>query len=365
MIKPEQLAGYLSAKGLLAVSKVMNGKVSVLEASRRNLNYQIHSGNRQDYFVKQGSYQVDGSAAAGTVDYESDVLDALEPYRAGWRYLIVPRKFAFDRHHRLLVLELFDGTENLRHYHARTGRLSTRLSASLGAALAELHSTPVRDAAWLASRLPDVFTLSRPSLDLLRGASAGNAALLTFIQRFPAIAEGLEALADEWRAKHLIHGDPRWDNWLVPLSRSQRKPVLVDWEFAMLGDPAWDVGCLAGEYLSSWILSVPEVSGLPFEEAVALASCPFDAARSALRALWAAYRVGRSTSSWNGNREMELIIRHAAAKLLDVASERMVQNRQLTAQIGVLLQLAANMFDNPGTASAQLLAAPTESAAAA
>ena len=45
----------------------------------------------------------------------------------------------------------------------------------------------------------------------------------------------------------LVNHDLKWDN--VVLTGPARQPVLVDWELAGLGDPAWDLGCLLAEHL--------------------------------------------------------------------------------------------------------------------
>ncbi|WP_157557486.1 phosphotransferase [Intrasporangium oryzae] len=43
----------------------------------------------------------------------------------------------------------------------------------------------------------------------------------------------------------LVNHDMKWDNVVVSSGRT----VLVDWEMAGLGDPAWDLGCLLAEHL--------------------------------------------------------------------------------------------------------------------
>ena len=45
----------------------------------------------------------------------------------------------------------------------------------------------------------------------------------------------------------LVNHDLKWDN--VVLTGSAQQPVLLDWELAGLGDPAWDLGCLLAEHL--------------------------------------------------------------------------------------------------------------------
>jgi aminoglycoside phosphotransferase (APT) family kinase protein len=45
----------------------------------------------------------------------------------------------------------------------------------------------------------------------------------------------------------LVNHDLKWDN--VVLTGPTKQPVLLDWELAGLGDPAWDLGCLLAEHL--------------------------------------------------------------------------------------------------------------------
>lgn len=44
----------------------------------------------------------------------------------------------------------------------------------------------------------------------------------------------------------LVNHDMKWDNVVVT---AERRTVLLDWELAGLGDPAWDLGCLLAEHL--------------------------------------------------------------------------------------------------------------------
>jgi len=49
----------------------------------------------------------------------------------------------------------------------------------------------------------------------------------------------------------LVNHDLKWDNVVLDDSASagEGTPVLLDWELAGLGDPAWDLGCLLAEHL--------------------------------------------------------------------------------------------------------------------
>ena len=57
----------------------------------------------------------------------------------------------------------------------------------------------------------------------------------------------------------LVNHDLKWDN--VVLSGPGRDPVLLDWELAGSGDPAWDLGCLLAEHLVRLPSPGPDVPG--------------------------------------------------------------------------------------------------------
>jgi thiamine kinase-like enzyme len=47
----------------------------------------------------------------------------------------------------------------------------------------------------------------------------------------------------------VVHGDVRWNNALLADRGSGEQVVLIDWEFAQMGDPAWDLAGGASEAL--------------------------------------------------------------------------------------------------------------------
>ena len=61
----------------------------------------------------------------------------------------------------------------------------------------------------------------------------------------PGLIPALREARARWSRLCLIHGDLKHDNVLVCGAGASRRVVLVDWEMARLGDPAWDLAALA------------------------------------------------------------------------------------------------------------------------
>ncbi|HEY5786975.1 MAG TPA: phosphotransferase [Microlunatus sp.] len=83
--------------------------------------------------------------------------------------------------------------------------------------------------------------------------TAGAGTLSTLVRSTLSVLDGrpliAEAVAELRRpvAGCLVNHDLKWDN--VVLTGPTQQPVLLDWELAGLGDPAWDLGCLLAEHL--------------------------------------------------------------------------------------------------------------------
>lgn len=106
----------------------------------------------------------------------------------------------------------------------------------------------------LGRRLAILHSLAVPAAVAAADAPAMASGYLAVTRaRDPVAASALQSLADEVRQitddlaagtqrSVLVHGDLMASNLLGPL------PVLVDWEYAQLAEPAWDVACLLSYY---------------------------------------------------------------------------------------------------------------------
>ncbi len=106
----------------------------------------------------------------------------------------------------------------------------------LGRRLAILHSLAVP--AEVAAAEPPA--MAEGYLAVARNRDAAAAAMLEPLA--DEVRRMTEDLAAGAQRSVLVHGDLMASNLLGPL------PVLVDWEYAQIADPAWDVACLLSYY---------------------------------------------------------------------------------------------------------------------
>jgi aminoglycoside phosphotransferase (APT) family kinase protein len=367
MIPPSGIARYLVRQKFLRSRETIAGAFTIVNASRRNHVFKVLRTSGPSYLIKEG---VDAGRVA-TIRRESSVYRALGAHPDFNKHL--PRHFASDRDHQrlqLLTLELLAGTQNLRQYHESLVRTPTLIGRMLGEALAALHSLPPANAssrktfARLRNREPGILRLSKPHLPSLRNLSAGTIELIKIVQRF-GFAEHLEKLRGTWRPLAFTHGDLRWENCLVPLRPNfppRTRLKIVDWEFAGLGDPAWDVGFVFAEYLGYWISLIPVTGESLPDRYLNMADISLDAMQPALRSFWSSYRRRMATkinSEKFDHRDLLLrSVRYAAARLLQTAYEEMSDSSQLTGSVICLAQLSLNIFLKPQQACAGLLGIP-------
>lgn len=109
---------------------------------------------------------------------------------------------------------------------------------ALAAALASLHTRPVCTPSTLP-RAPIPWALHPDDLpsSMHAGPSASACHAVLEAARSPEVRGALDWAAARWSESAIIHGDVSVGNVIVDHDRV----VLVDWEGAGLGDPAWDL----------------------------------------------------------------------------------------------------------------------------
>ncbi|MEP6775540.1 MAG: phosphotransferase [Chloroflexota bacterium] len=363
VLTPKEIAPYLIESGLVSARSIVEGDLAVLDASRRNSNFKVVSERGTSYLIKQG---VDRERAS-TIANEASVCSFLQSdaaYAPLRSYLPVLHMYSPEEH--VEVFEFVRDAYDLREYHTRLGRFPTNLATDLGLVLGTLHSARSlagttghierRDAPW-------PLTLHRPNFALYERMSNANVQLVSTVQSFPAFGMLLDALRARWpefaggEAGALVHYDIKLDNVLVVRDGSGRtKDIkLVDWELAGLGDPAWDVGALLGEYLGFWLLSIPITGESPPERFLDMALYPLSRIQPALGAFWRSYKEQTGLDGQEAAPFLWRAVAYAACRLLQTAFESSQGSSRLTGNALCLLQLSFNVLQRPFEAAAQLL----------
>ncbi len=146
--------------------------------------------------------------------------------------------------HAVMCLEHVDG-----HYEPLNTASPDRL-ADLGAAVRRTHSTPVDDLAPALHAAPDLSTyVENRGQSMLARMPLVQDPLPKAVQgRFRDVAAWAKQTTDQLRMTDnagtpvLLHGDVSAGNVLwTP------QPVLIDWEYARIGDPADEIGYVFGQ----------------------------------------------------------------------------------------------------------------------
>jgi 5-methylthioribose kinase len=270
------LPGYLVKLGLFDPGEPL----AVEPAGEGNINWvrRVRSSARpRSFVVKQARPALERfpeyRVSTERIVFEARWYATVAPFDAGG---VCPRVHRFDAEQKLLVLEDLAPAEPLAELLAR-GADASEPAACLGALLGAVHAG-TRDAA-LASRFANgemqrlhgdhIFVLPFRENDFpLTPALHSRARALTAERELVGRIDAAYVRYLEPRGA-LLHGDVQPTNVLV----ADGAPKLLDAEIAHVGDPAFDVGQLAGHL---WLR--------------ALARGDAGAARPAVGALWQAYR---------------------------------------------------------------------------
>jgi aminoglycoside phosphotransferase (APT) family kinase protein len=352
----ESSATYLLRLGLLDLASLVRDGLRIEEVPGRNRNFRVLGGPGQTFFLKQaprGEIGTNGPLAVEAALYDWVAADA----RATVLRPVFPRRRHYDPERSILVLDL---VTDAAHPYVLEDEASPDYVAALrrlvATALAECHGLPVPRDIGIGVGLPDaapwVFDLARPAPASLRELAPAQLSVIQAVQSQPGAMAALDRLRDEWRPTRLVHGDFKWSNVLVEQDTAgiPVRALLLDWEMAQLGDPAWDVGAVMHAFIAEAVLGLELTDGTSPEAAAGLLGTLIPRLLPAHRDFWSGYlAVARLTDA-----EAETLVRrltsHVAARLLKSAYEWSQAEVRMPRSAAAILQLGINMLLSPDAA---------------
>jgi hypothetical protein len=351
------LAYFLIDRALLDPTEIVDGRLSIVDASRRNRNFKVIRQGVPGLFVKQmRDMQTD---AMLTLKREATCYELARDIPALAR--IMPRLIQYDELRHTLVMELLPEAESLLAYHMRNKSFPLEVGQMLGEGLGLYHTSAGallendRLKVLLSRQTPVILSLNKGGHAMLGHFGRIGPAISAILQQHRDFESLLAGLGAEWRFDSLIHGDMKWDNVLVfPVGKTMDFRI-ADWEMADFGDAAWDVGAILQSFLTTWILSMPIGSGLPPEAYIGMAAQPLEGMRPVLKAFWRVYAETRGFDGRKQRQELERCMRFGAARLVWSAVEQRMYVAQVDPAAAALLQVGLNILKDPLRAVQELL----------
>jgi aminoglycoside phosphotransferase (APT) family kinase protein len=297
---------------------------------------------------------VPGDGTPGSLAHEAAVLGALHPMG-----LPVPRPITTltGPASTVLVTEDLPRREPLGLRREAAGGTSAAWASAVGTALGRVHEArrsgvperlPRSDP---ARRLLQAWTVVTPRDVALHGD--GFADLVRYLRRTDLL-DALEETAACWSSDTLIHGDVGLANVACAPAPDDDRPVwLTGWGTAGRGDPRWDVGCLIGDYLYSWLSRAELVADDGLDAWTVPADPPFSALRAEICAAVDGYTAERAVSP--GDRRQW--VRYAGFALVRRVFAAALTSTALTPRSLDHLQMAGQLLRRPEL-SGELLLCP-------
>lgn len=366
MLDERTVVAYLRAHQLVSEG-VPDERLEVVDRSSVHLNYSVAArgpaGGRVGggWFVKQGASRAGCRAIARERAAYRELQEAASG-RDGTTF--GPALLHADAARSVLVLELVPHGVNLMEHRLQPNAFAPAVGRAVGEVLARLHGLgPPALERWQAPpepRVPWVLLAHRPRPATLRDASPADVEVMKLLQGSRPLRMGLERLRTHWRRQGFIHGDIRWENWVIGSDAGAPPPgtppvSLVDWERAGLGDPCFDLGAAIAEYLRAWLSSMTPEPTPDVDRLAGSAKWPLEAMTQELRSLWRAYADGRALGRRARRTTLACSVPFAAARLVAAAFEHTQDHEQVIPEVLLMLQTASNLFAWPWQASVRAI----------
>ena len=319
----------LLASTELSLASVTGFGCVVRDQSRRNVVERVET--------EAGGYVIKCPASS------AEVVSAWRLASARRFRRLAPEFIATPAGPEILTTRLLEGG---MPFGARRGdRPDAGANFEVGRAISWLHRFPSLGVG--PSPIPAPFHDPWPSTRDLVEMSWATRTVAEVIQGSPALSDVPRQVFSTWTQEVAIHGDLRDDNILL-VPGPKPRVVFVDWETFGVGDPAWDVGCFLGERIAWWIWRLGEV------ETESLSSPHHGVSLNELQSDVGAFLDGYGSPNSDF---MDRATAFSAARLIQRSIETSAVTDKISRSCVLMLQVAANILEDPAAARRELLAA--------
>ncbi|MGE3397838.1 MAG: phosphotransferase family protein [Candidatus Nitrosocosmicus sp.] len=344
---------------------IVMGDLQITDISRKNRNILLLRKNATSYLVKQS----DGIRVnkQSTVETEFLLYKLIEDdQRFSSLIDFFPKAFKYDKNFNILVVEFIresisfhknnynPQSENINEF----ARLLGKIMSLYHGTFSKLESNEIN---FLPKMNMDKLNIVTPLVQIFEDVSPANLEFFKIIQKHQVIHNAFQELPRKWKCETLIHGDFKWDNVIVQSSKtSQNKVKIVDWEYASLGDTAWDIGAALRDFLVYWIEFLPMEKYLDVTQLVNSTNYPLQRIKNSIRSYWKGYIMNTDKSN---NQQVDLLIRSVsfcAIHLILKVFEMHQFSPVLTNKGIYMTQLAINMMTNLEKSIIYLLGIPLQ-----
>lgn len=361
------LVPYLIDRSVLTAAEILNDDFTILDAGRRNRNFKISRRDGSGIFVKQ--IPVMAVETTQSLQREATLYALAEnnPAADGLRALM-PRLRHYDAGRHLVAVDLVPNSQSLTFYQMQVAGVSGAMediATQLGSLLAICHGqspdilTESREKGIFPGVLPWILNFAESGEKIIPTMSGGARAILAAVRQEPGLAQNISRLRDEWGRSCLIHGDLKWENFLVsPKGGADggAQVELIDWELADLGDAAWDAACVLASFIQPIIVGRFSLQGQP------LGAASIDdvtRAQACCRAFWKSYTGSFSLTPEQQTLAMERCARFAAVRFVLTAYEIAQSIEEMPPSAQLAIRTATDILNDPQSAVRQLFALET------
>ncbi|MFN3851953.1 MAG: phosphotransferase [Spirosomataceae bacterium] len=337
------VCNYLIENGLVSLKSVVEGDLMVRDASSRNTNFLINqfAEGGKKLLVKQPD--IDDEKYVQDMKIEADIYEIITKNSAFSKIRkYVPKIHHYDSQNYILVMEQLSGVCRVFDYQYHGPNYPDKVIVqTMATILAGFHSIPFNKIKNIKPTFP--WFLEVADNNYYKKVKKDDKKAYKILKPFfenPEVMQFVKDAKAMWDSSHFIHLDTRLTNWLIPYSHKagNKNPIwLIDFELAGMGDAAWDIGFLIGEFIYfDTYIQTNKINISPNEHYLTVADT--------VKCLWSKYTKIRAVDG----AFKEKVVRYTAIKIFLIIYEEVVDEDDVTLSdlIRKLTELFFDMINN-------------------